>query len=123
MAVTEKRNVFVGKQEILVCVSFGKDVIVFVADGAVNKLGFWSDVARADWQIRKVSAMRLRQNLPSPVDCPSGMWIELRRFIQSRSHPVVIPANGDGIHATDVIDCFYWVWTITNDVPAAEYRI
>ena len=67
--------------------------------------------------------MRLRQDLPSPVDRPAGMWIELTRFIQSRSHPVVISTNSDRIHATNLIDCFYWVWTITNDVAAAEYRI
>jgi len=22
-----------------------------------------------------------------------------------------------------VIDCFYWVWAVTNDVPATEYGI
>src|SRR5215831_7319888 len=67
--------------------------------------------------------MGLRQDLPGPVDRPAGMRIELRCFIQSRSHPVVISTNGDGFHATNLIDCFYWVWTVTNDVAAAEYRV
>jgi hypothetical protein len=35
----------------------------------------------------------------------------------------VISTNGDGIHTTNLIDCFYWVRTVTNDVAAAEYRI
>ena len=38
--MSEERKRFVGQEEILVGVRFGKDIIVFVRDGAMNELSF-----------------------------------------------------------------------------------
>ena len=47
--MAKKRNVFPCQEQIHVGVRFGKDVVVFVRDGAMNELGIGCYFKGPDW--------------------------------------------------------------------------
>src|SRR6185503_4006875 len=81
MAVTEEREWLFGQEKVLVRVGFREDVIVFVADGAVDKLGFGGNVQGTNRKIREIFSIGFGQNGTCPVDGAPRMRVELGRFV------------------------------------------
>src|SRR5438034_3894784 len=97
MAVSEKRDLLIGKQKVLVRVPLRKDVIVFVGDGAVDELSLFIDLERSERKICQILAIGIRQHRPGPIDCESRIRIELVRLIETGRNPIMISADRDGV--------------------------
>src|SRR5207253_2053172 len=121
MTMTEKSEMLLGERKILIGISFRENVVVLVSDGPMNELHIAVDNERPYRKTCQIISIRFRKNSTGPIDRPPRVRIELRGFVQTGCHAIMVTANRDSVKSAHDVDSFDRIWPITDDIPATEH--